>query len=208
MGAAQATNKTQEEFFYKIFDLVECQTKRQDAAAADKTQDEIQAICDPVAQQLEMMDKMSETFSDECKELYDAKKKELPPEQFVQWNGPCRCTKEAQDVLTKDGFVASCFVAMGTSMRENPDYVIWKPEKQPEEPICFLFAKQFADSKCQDCVGSWGEWSACTPSSPGAEKGSQTRTFTITTYADGGEACPSDLMETQSCDVIPPPNPR
>ena len=63
-----------------------------------------------------------------------------------------------------------------------------------------LRESQPCGSRAENCqLSSWSEWSSCSASTCGKE-GSQTRSKSITTYPScGGNACPSNLRESQPC---------
>lgn len=67
-----------------------------------------------------------------------------------------------------------------------------EPEPEPAPP---------APPQPVDCVGTWGDWSACTAQCGG---GQETRSYGVTTTAtDGGEPCPTS--ETRACNDQPCP---
>jgi len=56
-----------------------------------------------------------------------------------------------------------------------------------------------------DCDGSWGEWGECSAECGG---GSQSKSYTVSVEAaNGGQPCPSELTNSQACNVqdCPPP---
>ena len=127
MGQIQTSQ--QEAFFGHAFDAVECAVTSEDS----------DTDCEPYM--FKMMDVLSAGLDADCKQKYQAYK-EMDDAAREAFEAP-ECEQQVAKMLDADGFLASCYIAMGKKIREKPDSIMWK-DKELMGGHCNLLKLEFA----------------------------------------------------------------